>query len=168
MRLTPERNRFPTIYFVHNDHLLIFHAVGQENLYFHGTVIRFQVCLALLHKIPLPPPPLFSFCPWHSRWWAFWKNSDCFSPQLSFVSSEHGVLLCHFQGLFETLDHSWRFNQEFTPWRSWRSGSLTNSVEDISSLSQSSAEHTFHFVAEEDYLIHKPILTKNINNLPAS
>lgn len=71
----------------------------------------------------LPPPLLFLFLLsflWHFLWWALRKNSYCFSCQFCFVSSECWVLLCHFQGLFQSLEHSWCFNQELTPWRSWQ------------------------------------------------
>lgn len=57
---------------------------------------------------------------WHFLWWALRKNSYCLSCQFCFVSSECWVLLCHFQGLFQSLEHSWCFNQELTPWRSWQ------------------------------------------------
>lgn len=57
---------------------------------------------------------------WHFPWWALQKNSNCLSCQICFVSSECWALLCHFQCLFQSLEHSWSFNQAFTTWRSWQ------------------------------------------------
>lgn len=97
MRLTLERNIRPSTYSVYTDQLFVFHEPGkEENPCFCGTLSSFR----------------------HSPRWAFLQNSYCFPRPLGFVSSDCRVLLCHFQGLFETLDHSWCFSQKLTPWRS--------------------------------------------------
>lgn len=146
MRLTSERNILPTTYFVYTDQLFVFHEPGkEENPCFYGI--------------------LSSFCQWHCPRWAFLKNSYCFLRQLSFVSSECRVLLCHFQGLFETLDHSWCFNQTLTPWRSGLR--ILSRLWDIASFTAHSGIPT-SFHCWERLRHSQALLDKNINNSPAS
>lgn len=57
---------------------------------------------------------------WHFLWWVLRKNSYCCSCQFCFVSLVCWALLCHFQGLFQSREHSWHFNQELKPWRNWQ------------------------------------------------
>lgn len=116
----------------------------------------------------LPPPFLFllSF-QWHFLWWALRKNSYCLSCQFCFVSSECWVLLCHFQGLFQSLEHSWCFNQELTPWRSWQL--IPNQLCGryiIYFTVHSGIPFSFH---HWESLLHSGVLLyKNINNVPFS
>lgn len=118
----------------------------------------------------LPPPFLFLFLlsfQWHFLWWALRKNSYCLSCQFCFVSSECWVLLCHFQGLFQSLEHSWRFNQELTPWRSWQL--IPNQLCGryiIYFTVHSGIPFSFH---HWERLLHSGVLLyKNINNVPFS
>lgn len=131
-----------------------------------------QVTLkALFDSSPLPfffflsSFSFFSF-QWHFLWWALWKNSYCLSCQFCFVSSECWVLLCHFQGLFQSLEHSWRFNQKLTPWRSWQL--IPNQLCGryiIYFTVHSGIPFSFH---HWERLYHSGVLYKNINNVPFS
>lgn len=62
MRLTSERNILPTTYIVHNDHLFVLCAIGEEeNPCFCGIIISFQVCQVIWHKSLLFPSLSQSF-----------------------------------------------------------------------------------------------------------
>lgn len=145
MRFTPEGNPFPIIYFVRNDHWLVFCAVGQENLCFHGIVIRFQVCGS--HESPPTPPnprPCFSFCPWHLRRWALSKKLLLllFSSVLSVLSAGSCFAIS------KVSRKPWipgRFNQELTERRGRQSGSSASSVQAACLFQGAPLECTFHF-----------------------